>query len=305
LEKAYFSWEGNHINNNFSYNELLGQLLWLREPHPHLHTEVIGHSVMGKEIIAIKLGQGEREVHYNASIHANEWITALLMINFIRECLCSLEENDGFYQGYDLKYLLQETTVWFVPLLNPDGVELVLDGIKQDHPLEQELLEWNQQSSDYSNWKANIHGVDLNDQFPAFWEEERIRREVAKPGPMNYSGSAPLSEPEAAAIATFTLKHEFALVISLHTQGEEIYWNYRGFEPLGAAEIAERFAAESGYQAVYITESDAGYKDWFILQYRRPGFTVEAGLGKNPLPIEELEAIYSKVSKILLLGLSC
>lgn len=292
-----------YINNNFSYNDLLDQLLLLRQPSPLLNTEVIGHSVMGKELIAIKLGQGKREVHFNASIHANEWITAVLMIKFIRDCLRSLDEANGFYKGYDLNGLLQESTVWLVPLLNPDGVELVLEGINQEHPFEQQLLEWNKYSTDFSGWKANIRGVDLNDQFPAFWEEERIRRDVAKPGPMNYSGPAPLSEPEASAIAAFTLKHDFALVISLHTQGEEIYWNYRGFEPLRAAEIAEKFAAESGYQAVFITDSDAGYKDWFIQQFRRPGFTVEAGYGKNPLPIEQVEAIYQKVSKILLLGL--
>ena len=258
---------------------------------------------MGKAIIAIKLGRGKREVHYNASIHANEWITAVLMIKFIMDCVGILEAESGFYKGYDLHGLLQETTVWFVPLLNPDGVELVLDGLKQGHSIESQLFEWNHRSTDFSEWKANIRGVDLNDQFPAFWEDERNRREVSKPGPRNYSGPEPLSEPEAKAIAAFTLKHDFALVISLHTQGEEIYWNYRGYEPLNAAEIAERFAAESGYQAVYITDSDAGYKDWFIQQFRRPGFTVEAGYGKNPLPIEQLENIYEKVSKILLLGL--
>jgi g-D-glutamyl-meso-diaminopimelate peptidase len=291
------------MEKSYCYNDLINQLLLLQQQNPHLICEVIGYSVMGKEIIAIKLGQGKREVHYNASIHANEWITAVILIRFIMECLRSIDDEDGFFNGFDLRALLQETTVWFVPLLNPDGVELVLDGIIEGHPLKQQLLEWNNHSSDFSGWKANIHGVDLNDQFPAHWEDERLRRNVSKPGPMNYSGDAPLSEPEASAIAAFTLLHDFALVISLHTQGEEIYWNYHGYEPLGAVEIAEKFAVKSGYQAVVITESDAGYKDWFIQQFRRPGFTVEAGKGKNPLPIEQLEDIYEKVSKILLIGL--
>jgi g-D-glutamyl-meso-diaminopimelate peptidase len=145
--------------------------------------------------------------------------------------------------------------------------------------------------------------VDLNDQFPAYWEEERLRRNVSKPGPMNYSGDKPLSEPEAIAIANFTLKHSFALVLSLHTQGEEIYWNYRGYEPLEAKQIADKFAEASGYRTVYLTESDAGYKDWFIQQFSRPGFTIELGNGKNPLPFGQLEDIYEKASKILLLGL--
>ncbi|MEX2461877.1 MAG: M14 family metallocarboxypeptidase [Paenibacillaceae bacterium] len=291
------------MNISYSYNDLISQFNLLQQPNPHIKSEVIGHSVMGKEILAIKLGQGKREIHYNAAIHANEWITAVLLIKFIAECVRSINEENGFYKGYDLLALLQQTTVWFVPLLNPDGVELVLEGIMEGHPLKKQLLEWNYHSTDFSNWKANIHGVDLNDQFPAHWEEERLRRNVSKPGPMNYSGGAPLCEPEASAIANFTLKHSFALALSLHTQGEEIYWNYRGYEPMNAWEIADKFAEGSGYHAVYLTDSDAGYKDWFIQQFHRPGFTVEAGYGKNPLPIEQLEDMYEKVSKIFLLAL--
>jgi g-D-glutamyl-meso-diaminopimelate peptidase len=291
------------MTKSYSYNDLNNQLLLLKQPNPYLNYEVIGQSVMGKEIIAIKLGQGKREVHYNASIHANEWITAVILLKFIMDSLRSMDENDGYLKGFDIRALLQETTVWFVPLLNPDGVELVLEGVREGHPLKQQLLEWNNHSSDFSGWKANIHGVDLNDQFPAHWEEEQLRRNVSKPAPMNYSGVAPLSEPEASAIANFTLKHSFDLVLSLHTQGEEIYWNYRGFEPINAWEIANKFAEGSGYRAVYLTDSDAGYKDWFIQQFRRPGFTIEAGYGKNPLPINQLDDIYEKVSKILLLGL--
>jgi g-D-glutamyl-meso-diaminopimelate peptidase len=120
---------------------------------------------------------------------------------------------------------------------------------------------------------------------------------------MNYSGNAPLCEPEAHAIAHFTMQHSFELVLSLHTQGEEIYWNYRGFEPPESSDIANKFAEASGYQAVIINDSDAGYKDWFIQQFRRPGFTIEAGCGKNPLPIGQLENIYEKVRRILWLGL--
>jgi g-D-glutamyl-meso-diaminopimelate peptidase len=291
------------MKNSFRYNDLFNQLQLLKLPNPHLSYEVIGHSVMGKEIAAIRLGQGKRTIHYNAAIHANEWITAVILNKFIIECIQCLDVEECLLQGIDIRELMKETTIWFVPLLNPDGAELVLDGIRDDHMFEQRLLEWNNDSEDFSGWKANIHGVDLNDQFPAHWEEERLRRQVIKPGPMNYSGDAPLSEPEAIAIANFTSKHSFDLVLSLHTQGEEIYWNYRGYEPVEAEELADKFAAGSGYRAVYLTDSDAGYKDWFIQQFRRPGFTIEAGYGINPLPLDQIDDIYEIVSKILLLGL--
>jgi g-D-glutamyl-meso-diaminopimelate peptidase len=291
------------MNVPLNYKQIEEQLSLLQHTYSCVHSEVIGHSVMGKEILAIRLGEGKREVHYNAAIHANEWITAILLIRFINDCALSLEVGSGFYQDTPIRVLLQRTSLWFVPILNPDGIELVLEGLTKGHPLTKQLLEWNNNSHDFSNWKANIHGVDLNDQFPAHWEEERLRRNVSMPGPMNYSGDSPLCEPEAIAIANFTLKHSFALALSLHTQGEEIYWNYRGYEPMDAWEIADKFAKGSGYRAVHLTDSDAGYKDWFIEHFRRPGFTIEAGYGVNPLPLEQFDDIYEKASKILLLGI--
>jgi g-D-glutamyl-meso-diaminopimelate peptidase len=291
------------MDKPYSYRYMINELNRLKKSYSFLSTEVIGYSVMGKEIIAVKLGYGNREIHYNAAMHANEWITSALLMNFIEECASELECGDGLEPDEALKVLLKRSTVWFVPMINPDGVDLVLGGITEGHPYAQQLLEWNGNSHDFSAWKANIHGIDLNDQFPANWEQERTRRNVRVPGPLNYSGTAPLSEPEAIALANFTLRHSFELVLSLHTQGEEIYWNYRELEPVKSSEIANKFAKASGYRSVKLYDSDAGYKDWFIQQFRRPGFTIEAGYGRNPLPFNQLDCIYEKVSKILRLGL--
>ena len=68
--------------------------------------------------------------------------------------------------------------------------------------------------------------------------------------------------------------------------------------------IGEKFAELSGYElaeTVGIT-SYAGYKDWFIQDYKRPGYTVEVGKGTNPLPISQFDAIYNDNIKLLLEG---
>jgi g-D-glutamyl-meso-diaminopimelate peptidase len=287
------------LQQPYSYDVMRRQMDILQQKYPTLQLEVIGHSVQGREIIAVKLGQGKREVHYNAAIHANEWITAALLMKFSMACATAFMEDSNPY----MRTLLAQTSLWVVPMLNPDGVELVLNGLSTEHSAASQLLQWNNNSDDFSRWKANIRGVDLNDQFPANWDVERVRRATMQPGPMNYSGEAPLTEPEAIAIASFTLRHSFDLAISLHTQGEEIYWNYRDHEPAEAAVLSEKLAQASGYRAVKLSDSDAGYKDWFIQQFRKPGFTVEAGLGMNPLPLTQFDAMYDKVSRILLLGL--
>lgn len=114
----------------------------------------------------------------------------------------------------------------------------------------------------------------------------------------------PLTEPEALAIYNFTLSHDFKLVLAYHTQGKEIYWKFQNFNPSNAFEIGQQFANSSGYSLVDTpyNSSFAGYKDWFIQTYQRPGYTIEAGIGKNPLPISQFDEIYNSNLGILILG---
>lgn len=287
----------------YGYVELMEDIRALELAYPFIRCETIGNSVMGKPIPALKLGSGPRQIHYNAAMHANEWITAMLVMKFAEETAMAFSAG-ALLRGRDIAKLLAETTLWIVPMVNPDGVELVQEGLTPLHPYYHELLEMNNGSYDFSRWKANIRGIDLNDQFPAHWEEEHRRRGVAGPGPRDYPGDAPLAEPESRALAEFTRDRDFRLAIAFHTQGQEMYWNYRDMEPPEAETIARRFSQASRYRAVKLTGSDADYKDWFIQEFRRPGFTVEAGIGVNPLPVAQFPDIYDDVVGIMLEGLS-
>ena len=110
----------------------------------------------------------------------------------------------------------------------------------------------------------------------------------------------PLTEPEALAIYDFTLSHNFSLIIAYHTQGQEIYWNFQNINPPRGYEIG----SSSGYLLTDVpyNSSFAGYKDWFIQTYNKPGYTVEAGIGENPLPISQFDEIYKDNLGILILG---
>jgi g-D-glutamyl-meso-diaminopimelate peptidase len=291
-----------HWNQTFGYTELQRDLQRLEEAFPSLRVESIGRSVLGKRLDAIRLGTAKRSVFVNAAFHANEWITSPIALRFVEDAARAAAEGRSFH-GADASALFREVELWTVPMVNPDGVELSLYGAAPDHPYAGRLALLNRGGADFSAWKANIRGVDLNDQFPANWEVERDRRDVDGPGPRDYTGEAPLTEPEAAAIAAFTQERDFAMVLALHTQGQEIYWNYRDEEPPESERIAKAMEAASGYAAIKLTGSDAGYKDWFIHRFRRPGFTVEAGLGTNPLPITQLPKMYEEVSGIIMQAL--
>ncbi len=147
----------------------------------------------------------------------------------------------------------------------------------------------------------------MNLQFPAGWEEsKRIKfaQGFTSPAPRDYVGSEPLVAPEAIAIYNFTRLHNFRLILAYHTQGKEIYWQFQNYATQEAMQIGEIFAQVSGYalSEVPYNSSFAGYKDWFLQEYRRPGYTIEAGLGENPLPINQFNEIYNDNIGILVLG---
>lgn len=114
----------------------------------------------------------------------------------------------------------------------------------------------------------------------------------------------PLTEPEALALYNFTLRHNFRLILAYHTQGKEIYWQFQNYAPPEALSIGRKFASSSGYKLANVpyNSSFAGYKDWFLQEYQKPGYTVEAGLGINPLPISQFDEIYNDNLGILVLA---
>ena len=145
--------------------------------------------------------------------------------------------------------------------------------------------------------KQILIGIDLNLQFPAGWEEARqikFSQRFTSPAPRDFVGDGPLVAPESLAVYNFTLSHNFELILAYHTQGKEIYWQFQNYATPRARAIGEQFANVSGYRLANVpfSSSFAGYKDWFLQEYRRPGYTIEAGIGQNPLPTSQFNEIY-------------
>ena len=282
----------------------------LHARYPFIETGSIGRSVMGRELLYLKIGNGGTEVCYSASFHANESITTPILLRFAEEYGMAYESGSTIL-GVPAKELYDRYTLFLIPMVNPDGVDLVNGALREGNYYKQAQSI----AADYpaipfpQGWKANIEGIDLNLQFPAGWENARtikFAQGYTGPAPRDYVGSAPLVTPESVAVYEFTRAHEFALILAYHTQGEVIYWKYLDYDPPRSYEIALYFGEVSGY-AVETTPTEsgyAGYKDWFIQDYDRPGYTIEVGLGENPLPMTQFEAIYTVNRGILLGGMT-
>lgn len=293
-------------NANYTYGVLERDIRDLKRRFPFIQVGIAGKSVLGKNLYYIRLGTGTNQVFYNAAHHANEWITTPNVMLFVENFSQAYSEQRSL-RGYSTTEIWNRSSIYIMPMVNPDGVDLVIQGPAAAGSYQQEVRRLARGRSIPSIWKANIKGVDLNLNYPASWERERDYERsigIRGPAPAEYSGPYPLSEPETRAVADFTRRHNFRLVIAFHTQGRVIYWQYLNRRPPGAYNIAQQFARVSGYTVSPTPpeSSYAGFKDWFIQEYNRPGYTIEAGRGRNPLPIAQLPSIYRDTEGIMVLG---
>ena len=280
----------------YSSSKCVNDMEILATIYPFLNMSSIGKSEQGQDIWELRIGVGPKKVHMNASMHANEWITSLVLMKWLNEYLISLTMGKNLGDCSALELFL-ECDLSLVMMVNPDGVDLVVNGPIED--MKKELIKMNQGKEEFLGWKANSRGVDLNNQFPANWEIEKERKRPTGPAARDFPGSEPLTESEVKSLVTLVQKEQFDRVVSLHTQGEEFYWGYAGQEPEISSVMADELENRSGYKAVRYIDSHAGFKDWFINQFKKPGFTLELGKGINPLPLSQFEKIYQDTKPIL------
>ncbi|MBP5427219.1 MAG: peptidoglycan-binding protein [Clostridiales bacterium] len=294
-------------NIYYTYDIMEMNIRSLKTRYPFIETGIIGQSVLGKNLYYIKLGKGKTEVSYNASHHGLEWITSLLTMKFIEDFSRAYATQSNLF-GYDIKEIWENYSIYIVPMVNPDGVNLVLNGLDTNNPYYDKLLQLNNTGLPFSKvWQANIRGIDLNRNYPASWQLAKNQEAmfgITGPGPTRYGGPYPLSEPETQAMVNFTSSHDFKLVIAYHSQGEVIFWLYKNITPPNAQKIGETFSKLSGYalEKAPVTSLFAGYKDWFIEVYNKPGYTIEVGLGENPLPISQFDKIYKDNREIMIIA---
>lgn len=274
-------------------------ILALMRRYPGMRSEVLTTTAFGREIRTLVIGNGPRRVLYSAAHHANEWITTPILLRFAED-FADAALSGGTLFGADAGALLETVSIYLVPMVDPDGVDLVTGATP---PAQPSYAHARQLASSYPDipfpdgWKANLLGVDLNLNYPAGWlraREIKFSQGFTSPGPRDYVGRSPLDQRETRALAGYTEVIDPALVLAYHSQGQVIYWQFADYVIPGARELGETLAAVSGYTLADTPyeSSFAGYKDWFIQRFRRPGYTIEVGTGENPLPLCQFDPIY-------------
>lgn len=278
-----------------TYERLRRQIDKLNSTYTDLNVFSIGKSLCNRELYALLIGNAQKVTLFAATFHAQEWINTLLVMRFAQELLENIDNNAYIKNAY---VRLEQRGIAIVPMINPDGVEIALNGYKtagRYSNLVKAILKNAKRS-----YQANARGVDINHNFDAgFLKLKSLERDagITSPCERQYGGERPHSEPESKALVDFLESRVVESVYAFHSQGEEIFYGYGGYEPPQGRIMAEILSERSGYA---LTQNDGlysygGFKDYFIEKYRRPGFTFETGKGENPLPIGDFTDIYEKV----------
>jgi len=260
-----------------SYKSLLANIYELRTTYPSLvEVTVIGKSTFGHSIPALKIGTGKKHVLFVGSHHGREWLTTTILMKMIKTYIHAYK-NGEIISGFDPR-ILDTISIWFVPMLNPDGVMIQQNGLS-DYPIafQQLLLEMNNNDLNFKKWKANGIGIDLNRQYPAGWDELKGTNEFQSY--QFYKGNRPMEADEVASLVQFTQKINPLISVSYHSSGRVLYWHYKN-DPnvvLRDHSIAKKFANITGYELAEPPKeaSGGGFTDWFIQDFNRPGFTPE------------------------------
>ncbi len=277
----------------------------ITKSHPCSRSFFIGKSVLGRKIPVLSIGKTAGSLLFVGATHGSEWLTALVLIRFFDEVCFAFEHGENLF-GTNIGAALSKRGFCVIPVLNPDGVEINISGKKgafSSGKYVERLAK-----GDFEHWNANAKGVDLNHNFGAGWNilhEEERKNGIFGPSPRQYGGPKAFSEPETRAVCGFCSTFDVKRLYSFHSQGEEIYWYYGQKTPIISRDIAEEFALACGYKVAFPKglASHGGLKDWYIETFGRPGFTVEIGLGENPLPLSDFDEIYKKLRPALIKAL--
>lgn len=278
-----------------TYQQMLAIIEELEENFSELISwESIGKSWDNRNIILLKLGKGDTLIHINGSVHARERITTNIILKNIED-YCNAYYSKKIIKGYDVKKLLDQVTIYFVPMVNPDGVDYtilgesaVIDAILKENLASIASFDRSPYFSGINRWKANIKGVDINKQWNFGWEEKELL-DPTKPSDSYYKGAYPHSEPETQALEKLSLLHPFMIYCSYHTQGSLFYWyKYQTANDLTEViNISKKITHITGFQPFpaynsipkYFS-SYKGFTDWTAVELKKPSFTIEFAQGK-------------------------
>jgi len=272
----------------YSYSQMMRDIEALKNAYPNLiRYEIAGFSVEGRGLPLVRLGTGKNKVFFCGAHHARDYITSAYLMYAVNVYAKAAEEQT-LIGRHKIAELLSRCTMYVMPMVNPDGVTLVQGGLKAVMD-KKKVKKMTLVRPTYSEWMANINGVDLARQYPALWDKKYIV--VQEPASELYNGASPATEPEVQSVMRVCKSNLFLAALAFYAKGETI-----GFaDSLSEKKIPEAFAlasrlsAATGYAINTVSDNPgvfaAGFECWFRQEFLRPALQIyltPAGGGAMP-----------------------
>lgn len=260
-----------NFENDYYYADMLEHIFELENNYPGLITsENIGISHDGRNILLVKLGRGNKSILCTAGVHGRESINPPVLMKLIGT-YCEHAASNTYLDHFSLKSLLNDYSIYFIPMLNPDGYMIALRGfniIKN----EELRIKAKQMNIPYSEWKYNARGKDINRNFPS---KSWIKKDA---------DDFPGSEAETQALIDIFNRYSFGGYIDFHSRGRIIYYyreamskNYNTRQQ----NLGRYLSMLTGYTLApildEIDEGDSGGNTvhYFSERFEKPAFTIE------------------------------
>lgn len=265
-----------------------------------LSMKSIGKSVEGRDIVALKISRGKDEilrcaqndknndsvsskpsVLFTGGIHAREDFSVMLCMKMI-DYYCHYYSEAKNFEGYDVTKIIDAVDLFFVPVANPDGLNIVHHGIEASSNYDKlkTMAIWGE---DHTYWKANSNGIDLNKNFnDGNWEIRTCVPGTEMPCSDRFKGFAPNSEPETLALVNFCNENYFSLMVTYHCSGNCTFWADNGTHGMFKG-IDEKIMDELNKKYIYRKTKvsmdpkiyGCGFENWFRATMKRPAFCIE------------------------------
>ena len=300
--KKYPCWAQYVINPylEYSYETMMKNAQELQHMYPELiRTSTIGKSVEGRELLLIEFGRGPKRVFVCGTHHAREYISTTYLMYAIDRYAYAYRTNT-MWGNYNANTILDNVTFCIVPMVNPDGVNLVQNGIYATSFADElsKMKIYEGASYGYAAWKANVRGVDVNWNYDKDWS---INRNKNARGSTGFNGDYPNSEPETMAVANYVDNNAFEVYLSFHTQGQIFYW---ADNPDNPTNIHKAIKNSTGFDAYKEDGTGVGgsFFDYVYRKFKKPTITVELCpyVGNYPYPNTSFDTVWRPAKDILL-----
>lgn len=290
----------------YSHEFVVNDANKLAKMYPELiKTGSIGKSVEGRDLVLIEFGKGDKKIFVCGAHHAREYISATYLMYAI-DRFAYMYETGMNETEYDIKAILDNVTFCIVPMVNPDGVNLVQNGIGavQNPEAVSAMKITEGRENGYRAWKANINGVDPNWNYDKDWF--KYREKTSSPASTGYNGEMPNTEPETQAVAAYVDANMFEAYLSMHTQGKLLYWAEDVTNPTNLGALVQR---STGFSLIRedtpkkLSGVGGSFFDYVFRKYGKATMTVELCnyIGPKPYPDADFDRVWAPAKNVLLI----